>query len=393
MSGPDTPVVVCLGGGGVGKTTLAAAVAIAAARRGERVVVLTIDPARRLASTLGLDRPGDETPGEEAPGLGRSGALGNEPILVQGPWTGELWAATLDPEATMWSVLRTHVPEDRARRIVENPLFTTVVRSLSGSSEYLAAERLHQLHHDPRFDRVVIDTPPSRHAIDFLDSPDRLARFLGNRLYRLLLAPRSVLRPMSAAAQVVVRLTARLVGADLIDNVVRLFADTDGLDDGFRRRARETSALLAGPDCGYLVITTAQREPLAEARWIVDRLGERRRHPAAVVVNRCLPVAGGRRPSGPDDLAGLGALLANWDQLAHLNRRQRRRIADLESVLDETTAVLTVDEQLEPPISIAGLDRLAESLPGLLAPATSAASGASAATGSATTATGTPAAE
>ena len=357
MTVVDTPVVVCLGGGGVGKTTLAACTAMAAAQAGERVVVLTIDPARRLASTLGLDAaaPGPQT------GLGAGAGLGNEPLLVEGPWPGELWAAMLDPAATMWSVLCEHSSPEQAARITANPLFATVVQSLSGSNEYLAAERLHQLHRDDRFDRVVIDTPPSRHAIDFLASPERLNRFLGNRLYRLVLAPRrGLLRPVNIAAQLIARTTARLVGADLIDNVIRLFADTDGLDRGFRCRAAETSALLAGPDCGFVVITTPRHEPVREAQWIMDRLAEQGRSADAVIVNRLMPFGRTDPPRpGRRRASDRAALQQNWDELAGLARMEDDVIDKLRGELTLNQPVLTLAEQLDPVQSLADLGELA----------------------------------
>ena len=277
----DRPVIVFLGSGGVGKTTLAACWGIAAATRGERVVVLTIDPAKRLATTLGID------------------GLGNEPTLVPGPWAGELYAAMLDPAETIDEIIEHQGTWDQQTRLRSNPLFTTIVSSLSGSSEYLAAERLHQLHHDPRFERVIVDTPPSRHAIDFLDSPARLTRFIDNRLYRAVFAPRrGLLRTMNSAARTVFRLTARLVGSELVDNVVRMFRDLEGLDEGFRQRASETAELLTGLDCGYALVTTPKVEPVREAGWIQENLAQRGREVDVVLVNRATPF-GRVEPSRP----------------------------------------------------------------------------------------------
>lgn len=358
MNALDHPVLVCLGGGGVGKTTLAACAAIAAAERGERAVVLTIDPARRLSSTLGLET------GASSRGLGATAALGNEPMLVPGPWPGELWAAMLDPSATMATLLRQHGTPEQAERILTNPLFATIIESLSGSNEYLAAERLHQLHHDERFDRVVVDTPPSRHAIDFLQSPDRLSRFLHNRLYRLVLAPRrGLLRPVSSAAQMIMRTAAKLVGADLVDNVIRLFADAEGLDEGFRRRADETAALLAGPDCGYVIITSPRYEPIREAQWILERLTEQGRDAAAVVVNRLLPF--GRQPTPSvrgRRTARRRALEANWEELVLLARSEDEAIDKLRGELPTELTIITVTEQVGPMASLADLSAVAAQL-------------------------------
>ncbi|MEM9134551.1 MAG: ArsA-related P-loop ATPase [Actinomycetota bacterium] len=361
MTALDLPVLVFLGGGGVGKTTLAACAGIAAAQRGERAVVLTIDPARRLASTLGLDGAGDGGPADAVD-------LGNEPVLVEGPWPGELWAAMLDPAATLDTALRRHGGDDQAERIQTNPLFGTIVNTLSGSNEYLAAERLHQLHHDERFDRVVIDTPPARHAIDFLDSPDRLSRFLNNRLYRLVLAPRQgLLRPVTSAAQLVMRTAAKLVGADLVENVIALFADLDGVEDGFRTRAEETAELLAGADCGYVIVTSPRAEPIAEATWILDRLVGRERSATAVVVNRLLPF-GRQQPSAVPagvDYQRAKALVANWEELAVLSSMEDEVVDALIAELgDDAPTLITVTERLIPATSVDDLAELATDLDG-----------------------------
>ncbi|MEM8922796.1 MAG: ArsA-related P-loop ATPase [Actinomycetota bacterium] len=359
MSIIGAPVSVFLGGGGVGKTTLAACAGIAAAQAGQRVVVLTIDPARRLATTLGLDATVGEE--EETSTDGEARNLGNEPRLIDGPWPGELWAAMLDPTATMWTVLCEQTSPERAARITANPLFATVVESLSGSNEYLAAERLLQLHDDDRFDAIVLDTPPSRHAIDFLESPDRLARFLGNRLYRLVLAPRpGLLRPVNSAAQLIMRTAARLVGSDLIDNVIRLFADTEGLDDALTARATRTSALLADDGCRFTVVSTPREEPMREAQWIIDRLHERDRRADALVVNRCLPFGRGPVPDGADTTDQ--ALLANWQELAHLAALEDDAIDKLRGQAPDRLSVATLDERLTPLRSIEELATLAAEL-------------------------------
>lgn len=355
----NLPVLVFLGGGGVGKTTLAACAGIAAAQRGERAVVLTIDPARRLASTLGLD-DGDDPEG--------AAELGNEPVLVEGPWPGELWAAMLDPAATLDAALRLHGTDEQADRIQANPLFATIVNTLSGSNEYLAAERLHQLHHDERFDRVVIDTPPARHAIDFLDSPDRLSRFLNNRLYRMVLAPsQGLLRPVTAAAQLVMRTAAKLVGADLVENVIALFADLDGLEDGFRTRADETAELLAGTGCGYVVVTSPRDEPIAEATWILDRLAARDRPATAVVVNRLLPF-GRQTPSAVPagvDYERAKALVTNWEELSVLAEAEDETVDALVETLNggvEPPVIIRLTERLIPATSVDDLAELAGQL-------------------------------
>ncbi|MEZ5407630.1 MAG: ArsA-related P-loop ATPase [Acidimicrobiales bacterium] len=314
-----------LGSGGVGKTTVAAASAVAAAQEGARVVVLTIDPARRLAETLDLDGAGDEA------------------RLVAGPWPGELWAAQRQPSATLAEVLHRHGRPGQADRILSNPTFQAVTHATPGISEYMAVERFHQLHTDARFDVVVLDTPPSRHAIEFLDSPQRLCRFVDNRLYRTVLAPRSgVLRSASSAGRLALRAVARLVGMELVDNVMRLFADLDGLDQGFRDRAAEIGELLTSPRCRYRLVTTARPETVAEATWIGRSLIDRGLTVDAVVANRVAPSfarperagrGGGTRSRVPTPLA------ANLAELSALAEREAELVGGLADALGRPPVV------------------------------------------------------
>lgn len=356
----DRSVLICLGPGGVGKTTISAAAGIAGALAGERVMVLTIDPAQRLADTLGLAR----TSGH---GLGGGTGLGNEPQLVSGPWPGELWAAMLDPAETLADIIRRHGSPGQARRVLGNPLFTTIAESLSGINEYMAAERLHEFAGDPRFDRVIIDTPPSRHAVDFLNSPERLTRFFDNRFYRSVLAPRrGLIRSFNAAAQIVVRLTAKLVGAALVDDVVRLFADLEGLDKGFRQRAVEVSDLLHGPDCSYTLITTARREPIREARWIRNSLERRGTTVDTFVVNRLAPW--GHQPEPPPITKGRkadrAALEENLEQLRRLGQAEGELIDELNRSrrAGVTAQTVRIEERTGPVRTIDDLVELATAL-------------------------------
>lgn len=338
--------LVYLGSGGVGKTTVAAASAVAAAGDGARVVVLTIDPARRLAETLDLEGPGHEA------------------RLVAGPWPGELWAAQLHPLTTLDDVLRRHGRPGQAERILANPTFQAITHATPGISEYMAVERLHQLHADPRFDLVVLDTPPSRHGIEFLDSPQRLCRFVDNRLYRTVLAPRSgVLRSASSAGRLALRAVARLVGMELADNVMRLFADLDGLDQGFRDRAAEIDELLVGPRCRYRLVTTPRPEPVAEAVWIGRSLLERGLPIDAVVANRMAPSFVAAPPATPPSSAAggrrsrsSGAMATNLAELAALADGETRLLADLTDTLDHPP-LLRVQEQ---PRMARGRDALVE---------------------------------
>ena len=314
----DRRVVLCLGSGGVGKTTTSAALALALADAGERVMVLTIDPARRLADALGL-----------------SGGLANEPRRVVGSdedRVGEVWAAMLDPADTFRQLIVSEAESpEQAERILANRLFINLTTTLSGTNEYMAAERLHQLEGDPRFDRIIVDTPPSRHVLDFLDSPGRLTRFVDHRLYRSVLAPRhGLLRPINAGARAVMRLLAGLVGSSLVDDVVDFFADFEGLDRGFQRRAREIDRLLSGPDTSYLLVVAPRADRLAEAGWIVDNLARRGRRPDGLVVNRVLPFAPGSGAGPPATTAeGAGPLAENLGQLQALAAQEQAVIAEL----------------------------------------------------------------
>ncbi|MGH1488746.1 MAG: ArsA family ATPase [Acidimicrobiales bacterium] len=367
----DKRVTLCLGSGGVGKTTGAAALAIAMAAQGSRVVVLTIDPARRLADALG-----------------QGGSLGTEPLRVKLPKSikgrGQVWAAMLDPEETFEQIIRSEATdEDQAERILNNRLFKNLVTSLSGTNEYMAAERLHQLHHDPRFDQVIIDTPPSRHAFDFLDSPGRMTRFIDHRLYRSVFASKPrLLRPLNAGSQIIMRLLAKLVGSSLVDDVVAFFSDFEGLDSGFRRRADEIEGLLTGPEAGYLLVTAPRLDRLREARWILDNLSRRERQLDAIVVNRMMPIdieaaesaiaALEDRledPSEADESLQNESLRQNLSELTSMAEQETQLIAGLRAEAAEqlgqaenTIVVTELAEQQQPVSDIQGLAGLAELL-------------------------------
>jgi anion-transporting ArsA/GET3 family ATPase len=270
----ERAIIVCAGPGGVGKTTTAASLALAAAQGGRRAVVITIDPARRLADALGL-----------------SAGLTNEPQLVAGVGPGELWAMMLDPKATFDDVVGRYAKDEGQRdRILSNAFYRNVAGKLSGTQEYMAAEKLYELHHDVRFDLVVIDTPPTRHALDVIDAPRRLVRFLDHRLYRALVMPARVgLKVMNIASQVVLRTVAKVVGAEMIADVMAFFQAFDGMEAGFSARSSLVLALLTSPDTAYVIVAAPRRDRLEEATWLSARLAERDIRPAALVVNRAHP--------------------------------------------------------------------------------------------------------
>ena len=271
----DRRVVVCCGTGGVGKTTTAAATALAAARVGRKAVVVTIDPAKRLADALGIAE------------------LGNTPTEIPGDWPGQLSALMLDTKSTFDEVVRRYARDDeQAERIIENRFYRNVSATLSGTQDYMAIEKLSELHESGDWDLVVVDTPPTRDALAFLDAPRLLARLLDNPIYRLLTAPsRGLLKVVNTAAQTMVRRLARVVGAEVVNEAIAFFAAFEGMEDGFRDRANATLALLAHDQTAFVLVASPRADTLVEARYFLEKLSEADLDVAAVVVNRMLPSA------------------------------------------------------------------------------------------------------
>ncbi len=309
-------VVVCCGSGGVGKTTTAAVLGLDAAHRGRRVVVVTIDPARRLADALGLPD-----------------GLGPEPTRVDLDAPGELWAMMLDTAAMFDRVVRANAGSDeQAARIVENRFYRNIAGSLSGTQEYMASEALHQLHGDPRFDLVVVDTPPSRNALDFLEAPGVLARFLDHRVFKLLMLPtRSGLRVLNVAAQPLLRAIGKVVGSDVLADAVAFFQAFAGMDVGFRERAEEVTALLRAPSTRFLVVASPRYDTVTEAVWFVDQLTGQGLSVAAAIVNRAHPTFDA--VSQPEDPA-LTPLWQNLVDLRTMREREQAQLAPLAASLD-----------------------------------------------------------
>ena len=285
LDDPDTSVIVCCGSGGVGKTTSAAALALRAAERGRRVAVMTIDPARRLAQSLGLDEL-DNTPRAVA-GLGAEQQAG----------FGSLDAMMLDMKRTFDEVVQAHATPEKAEQILANPFYVALSSSFAGTQEYMAMEKLGQLHAQrgrdgrPRWDLIVVDTPPSRSALDFLDAPERLGSFLDGRFIRLLLAPakvgsRAYLKVVSKGMGVARGALSRVLGTQLLDDVQTLVAALDTMFGGFRERADQTYALLQQPGTAFVVVASPERDALREAGYFVERLQADSMPLAGVVVNR-----------------------------------------------------------------------------------------------------------
>jgi anion-transporting ArsA/GET3 family ATPase len=270
-------IVICCGSGGVGKTTTAAAIALEGARRGRTAVVVTIDPAKRLADALGL-----------------SGGLTDAPSEIAGPWSGHLWAVMLDTKSTFDAlVVRYAADPAQAERILANRFYRNISGALSGTQEYMAAEKLFELHDGQAFDLVVVDTPPTRNALDFLDAPGRLVRFLDHRLYRALMTPtKAYLRAVGLAAQALVRTVSKVVGGAVLADAIAFFQAFDGMEAGFRDRAERVLQLLSASGTAYILVTAPRRESIEEAEFFAERLAESDRVVAALIVNRMHPSFG-----------------------------------------------------------------------------------------------------
>jgi anion-transporting ArsA/GET3 family ATPase len=267
-------IVVCCGAGGVGKTTTAAALALRAAEQhGRRTVVLTIDPARRLAQSLGLTE------------------LDNRPRLVKTDGVGELHAMMLDMKRTFDEVVEAHTDPERAREIFANPFYQAMSSTFSGTQEYMAMEKLGQLRAEGGWDLIVVDTPPSRSALDFLDAPARLARFLDGRMLRLLLAParaggRSVFNLMTASFGLFSKAVQRVLGAQLLSDLSGFVEALDSMFGGFRQRAERTFHVLQDPQTAFLLVATPEADAIREACYFARRLVDERMPLAGLVLNR-----------------------------------------------------------------------------------------------------------
>ncbi len=339
-------IVVCCGTGGVGKTTTAAVLAIEAARHGRDAVVVTIDPAKRLADTLGLDGL-TNTPsvidrsiwapaGVRADGAsGAAGAPGAHP-------KGRLSALMLDTKSTFDGLVRRYaINDEQAQRILDNGFYRNVSGALGGTQEYMAMEKLHELHADGGYDLIVVDTPPSRHALDFLDAPARLLRLLDNRLFRLLMMPaRTYMRVASVALRTFLHTVSRVVGREVIDDIIAFFQAFEGMEAGFRERAAKVQSLIDDPETTFVLVTTPRRDSLDEATFFASRLQENGLGVAALVVNRVHPELGHDDPAALRELAAhtsdpaLAAGLRNLADFRTMAVAERSAVAELEARID-----------------------------------------------------------
>ena len=273
---PATRIVVCCGSGGVGKTTTAAALGLRAAERGRKVVVLTIDPARRLAQSMGID------------------SLDNTPRRVKGiddSAGGELHAMMLDMKRTFDEIVEAHADPERAAAILSNPFYQSLSAGFAGTQEYMAMEKLGQLRARDEWELIVVDTPPSRSALDFLDAPKRLGSFLDGKLIRVLLAPAKVggragMKFLNVGMSMMTGALGKLLGGQLLKDVQTFVAAMDSMFGGFRTRADATYKLLQAPGTAFLVVAAPERDALREAAYFVERLAAENMPLAGLVLNR-----------------------------------------------------------------------------------------------------------
>ncbi|HEX4437461.1 MAG TPA: ArsA-related P-loop ATPase [Solirubrobacteraceae bacterium] len=354
-------VIVTLGAGGVGKTTTSAALALGLALRGGRIAVVTIDPARRLASALGL---------EELSGEPRR--IDTEELTAGGqPMKGELWAMMLDTKGTFDAVVEQLSPDRAAlEEILANPVYRELSTAVSGSQELSAVAKLYELYEQHDFDVIVLDTPPSRNALDFLDAPGRLLGFLEGRALQVFLSPGGLTaRLFGRGTALVFSIFARVTGVDMLAELSRFFRSLSGILEGFGERTRAVQKLLRSDQAGYLIVTSPEPEPVSEARFLAERLQETGIGTPELIVNRVH--FDGLDGNDPERLAetlaeDLGADLArrvasNLADFDVLVRRDEETVRELTELLDggEPTLVGHLDEEVQ---DLLGLARIAEQL-------------------------------
>jgi anion-transporting ArsA/GET3 family ATPase len=317
----ERSILVCSGSGGVGKTTTAAVLAMEGARCGRRAVVVTIDPAKRLADALGL------------------ASLTDSPSRIDGDWPGELWALMLDTKSTFDRLVVKHAAEPtQVERILENRFYRNISGALSGTQEYMAGEKLYELHEEDAFDLVVVDTPPTRNALDFIEASRRLTRFLDHRLYRMLMTPtRAYLKAVNVAAQAFLRTVSKVVGGEVIDDAVAFFMAFEGMEEGFRDRAERVQQLLADPGTAFVLVASPRSDTVEEASYFAAKLAESSIPVSALIVNRMHPRFGAglaeadrerARTLAGTDLGGLYANLADFRGMAIAEEQHLTGLAD-----------------------------------------------------------------
>ena len=349
-------ICICAGSGGVGKTTTSAAIAMGLAAQGARVAVVTIDPARRLADALGIE------------------ALGSEPRLVDPARVaghgielrGELWAMMLDAKQTFDELIDRLAPDDGTRdEILANRIYRELSSAVAGSQEFTAVAKLYELDRSGQFDVIVLDTPPSRNALDFLDAPDRLTGFLEGRALRLFLAPSGLAaRVVGRGTSVVFAVLRRVTGVDLMNDLSIFFGALSTVLDGFRERATGVKALLADPATTFLIVTSPEREPVEEAIFFRGKLAEGGMPFGGLVVNRVHPLD----PAGDD--VDVDALTAELGGDAALARKVARTLREFRVLAHrDADAIERLRRELgdDDPILVPHLDGDVHDVDGLVA--------------------------
>ncbi|MEV7554196.1 ArsA family ATPase [Amycolatopsis sp. NPDC089917] len=336
---PESRVIVCCGSGGVGKTTTAAALALRAAERGRQTVVLTIDPARRLAQALGLRE------------------LGNHPKQVQVEGfepKGELWAMMLDMRRTFDDMVRVHAGPERAEQLLQNPFYQTISTSFSGTQEYMAMEKLGQLAATDEWDLIIVDTPPSRSALDFLDAPTRLSSALDGRMIRLLTGPAKaggwgLRKVVNAGFSMFAKAVSTIIGGQLLTDASAFMQAFDSMFGGFRERARKTSELLRSGGTSFLVVAAPEPDALREASYFVERLSEESMPLAGLVANRTHPVLA---PLSGAEAVAAAEQLAKGETSAPLAEAVLRLHADRVALADRETRLLARFTRAHPEVPL-----------------------------------------
>jgi anion-transporting ArsA/GET3 family ATPase len=353
----DKRVCICAGSGGVGKTTSSAAIAAGMAARGKKVAVLTIDPAKRLADSLGLPELGNE---ERRVDPERFAAAGVE---TNG---GELWAMMLDAKATFDELVRRHAPDEETRdRILANRIYQQLSAALAGSQEYMAMEKLFELHAENRYDLLVLDTPPTRSALDFLEAPRRLMQFIEGRALQVFMRPTGFgMRVFGRGTSVMFGVLRRVTGVEVLEDLSEFFQAFSGMVGGFRERAKRVNELLADPETCFLVVCGPQGEPISEAVYFHRKLVEARLPFGGVIVNKVhygseLPEAADplteQLTRALDDADLARRVLDNLDDYRELARRDQRNIRRL-----------TAEMRARSVIQVPNLDQDVHDLAGLM---------------------------
>ncbi len=333
-------VLICAGPGGVGKTTTSAAIAAGMAAQGLKVAVLTIDPAKRLADSLGLPELGNVERQVDPALFTAAGA---------DPGEGELWAMMLDSKATFDDVVAKHAPDDETvDAVLSNRIYIELSSALAGSQEYMAMEKLYEVWSEDRFDLLVLDTPPSRNALDFLEAPNRLLQFIEGRSLQVFLAPTGFAAKVAGrGTSVMFSILRRITGVDLLQDLSEFFGSFSGMVSGFRERATKVNELLSDDKSTFVVVCGPQSETIAEASYFRGKLAEQKLPFGGAIVNK-VHRAGDELPAGTagklakilgDDLSA--RVVANYEDYRLLAERDRENIAGLAEELG-TDAIIEV---------------------------------------------------